>query len=524
MENRGRMPRGDMLPLGRHLRLPDVMLLLSAMTLGSSGAVDTGTSPWIRLFAEEGTTALLPCTLTARQLEAGRSGKYARVSAGWSKEEGQGKRVLSVGSGGLLLRGRWIQPRASIQRSLFPSGDFSLRLNPIQYEDAGHYTGEVQYGEVRQKCCVLLHVIRVVANPSSLLAPGASVTLICTSTDPLSPAEVCWYQGQVQRSCSRRLQPGWRELILHGVTEAHSGEWRCEHRYIDGSHAEARYTLQVQGFAAPTSDPLTIYASVGSYVELPCILKHDPSGDVRVHWTHTTPQGSSRTIVTSDETRQRQEASSSRIVLSAHQRRNYSLSISSLWESDAGLYQCGLTFHRWQLTRNIRLVLVKVTSETPGLAREGTLVRLNCVLSEVFGNEQYSWTHLTPINNGEETKAGHTERWTQRKQHTGPLLELSPVSQEDAGTWICTIFAGNTSVAEAAYELQVTGAQYAGPVFALGGKISFAVALLILILLVLIALTILALRNRRRRLSHFAALEKELDRSLTPSKPEEPSW
>lgn len=425
-----------MLPLGRHLRIPDVMLLLSAMTLGSSGAVDTVTSPWMKVFAEEGTTALLPCTLTAQQLEVGRSGKYPRISADWSKEEGQGKRVLSVGSDGLLLQGRWIRPRASIQRSLFPSGDFSLRLDPIQYEDAGHYTGEVQYGEVRQKCHVLLHVIR--------------------------------------------------------------------------------------GFAAPTSNPLTIYASVGSYVELPCILKHDPSEDVRVHWTHTPSLGSSRTIVTLDEARQRQEASSSRIILDGHHRRNYSLSISSVWESDAGLYQCEFTFHRWQLTRNIRLVLVKVTSETPGLSREGTTVRLNCVLSEVFGKEQYSWTRLTPMDNGEETKAGHTEGWTERKQHTGHLLELSPVSQGDVGTWICTIYAGNTSVAEAAYVLQVTGAQYAGPVFALGGKISFAVALLILILLVLTALTILALRNRRRRLSHFAALEKELDRSLTPSKPEEP--
>ncbi|XP_069057702.1 lymphocyte activation gene 3 protein [Pleurodeles waltl] len=491
--------------------------------MGSSGAVDTGTSPWMKVFAEDGTSAVLPCTLTAQQLEVGRAEKYARTSAVWTKAEGHGP-VLSVGADGVLLQGRWILPRASVRRALFPSGDFSLNIHSIQYKDAGHYIGEVQYGGVRKTCHVLLHVIRVTASPSSLLAPGAPVTMICTSTDPLPLAEVCWYQGQAQRSCYRRLQPGWRELRLDAVTEADGGEWRCEHRYVDGSRAQARYTLQVQGFASPTTDPLTIYASVDSYVELPCILKHDPHGEVRVHWTHTTSQGSSRTIVMSEGARQGQETSSSRIAFAAPQRRNYSLSISSVWETDAGLYYCGLTSHGWQLSRSIRLVLVKVTLETPGLAREGTVVRLNCTLSEVFGEEQYSWTHLSPTDNGEGTEDGHTERWTQRKQHTGHLLELSPVSQDDAGTWTCTIHARNTSVAEVAYVLQVTGAQYAGPIFALGGKVSYAVALLILVLFVLSALTILALRNQRRRLSHFAALENDLDGSLTPSRPEKIAW
>ncbi|XP_069506751.1 lymphocyte activation gene 3 protein [Ambystoma mexicanum] len=492
-----------------------MQILLWALALGPGSTVSTGvtlTTPWKKVFVEDGMSALFPCTINSLKLEVGRASHHVRTSASWTREEGNAKTILSVLPNGRLVQGRWIVPRASIQRSLFPQGNFSLRIHPVRYEDAGHYIGKIQYGEARQQCHLLLHVIRVTATPSDLLPPGVSAILSCASTDPAPPVEVCWYQDGKLRSCSQKYQAGWRALRLQSVSEADEGEWRCEHRYQDGSRPQAGYHLKVQGILEAGSDLLTIYATEASDVKLPCILKHSPRGDISVCWTQTTTLGITRTILLSESEEH------GRISMPVNQKLDYSLSISTVWETDAGHYTCGLTSQGRSFIKHIRLVVAKVLPETPGLTREGTVVRLNCILSEVTGAEQYNWTLSASNVKREESKAGHSERELMRRQLNGQTLELTPVSHEDAGTWVCTIYARNKMIAKATYALEITEAQHSGPPFLSGGKISLVVVLTVFILLVLTAVTVLALRNRRRRLFNFSALENAGDRSLIPSK------
>ncbi|XP_029437733.1 lymphocyte activation gene 3 protein isoform X2 [Rhinatrema bivittatum] len=329
------------------------------------------------VFAEEGTSVALPCHLP----EQGQKEDW-RMSLRWSRE---GRTMLLLEQSGMIKRGQLLLRRAMIREALFHKGDFALYIQPVQYTDAGLYTGHVQYRGLSVQCLVLLHVTKVTAVPSGGLPQTDRVSLTCASTDPEKEEEVRWYHKGHKKSLSRTIVLRGKELTIEPLSMQDAGDWRCELLYKNGK-TSASYRLQVLGFSQEDSNPSTTYAAVGSSSELPCHLSSFTdvgAGAVAVSWSRM------QSLPSPDPAIPGSNSWPSRFSPLQGKKQNFSLQISGVQEGDAGLYHCSFTFHGRTLTRKVTLVTMKVSSSRTGLIREGSWLQLTCDLSDPSGVGRY---------------------------------------------------------------------------------------------------------------------------------------
>lgn len=67
--------------------------------------------------------------------------------------------MLEVEDSGLRKTALLMRPRVSLQDSALRNGNFSLRISPVQSEDAGLYEARVVHNTKVQSCHVELGVI-----------------------------------------------------------------------------------------------------------------------------------------------------------------------------------------------------------------------------------------------------------------------------------------------------------------------------------------------------------------------------
>nr|XP_033781272.1 lymphocyte activation gene 3 protein [Geotrypetes seraphini] len=467
------------------------------------------------VFAQEGTSVVLPCNRTVEKLAG-----HWRIAVRWSRER---RTMLMVEQNGVMKRGQLMVHRATIQEALFQKGVFSLHIQSVRSLDAGLYAASIQYGELFRQCQVLLHVTEVTAVPSGILPETGKVSLTCASTNPQSAKEVHWYHNEGMISMNKTYILHEKELTITQLTLQHSGDWRCELLYENGRIESASYHLQVLGFAQGDLNPSFIYAAVGSSTELPCYLSGitERSGaELSVSWSRIQSDGHKKTLPISDLAILGSKSWSSQGSLLKTLNQNFVLRISEVGEGDEGLYHCSFSYHGLILTRKLTLVSMRVSSSESGLIQEGSRLQLACDLSDPSGVERYEWSKQEQLvmNDSEAEKGTSEMKVKPHKLSNDRTLELAAVSLQDAGIWVCSVSAQDRIVGQVKYHLDVTGARN-GPLSPFSsGEISFAVIFFFIVILLLVAIFILAWRNRRRRLSHYPALENVERRSPAPKK------
>ncbi|KAM8924724.1 lymphocyte activation gene 3 protein [Pelodytes ibericus] len=379
--------------------------------------------------------------------------------------------IISVNPSGGVNTIKRLIGKASVKTPLFGFGDFSLHLDLVGEQDIGMYKAQAVYGEMKHICKVMLRTIQVTQSPPGLVPESSSVILQCSTSAPKLPVDnVFWFHRGVRVYSSTKYILQGQTLQLKGLTQDDRGDWSCE---VNG--VQAILTLQVLGFSGPAS----VYTAVGSRVELPCALTDIPKeGSVSVYWHNATNTGSKNA-------------------------KGQVLILHHVSPEDAGKYRCDITFNGHLLTRWIDLKVIQVEPSGPGFVMEGSRLHLECNVRELEGGEQYEWTG-PPMQRGK------------REVMRGAVVDLSSVQSEDSGMWNCSVYGRKGYLGTVPYMLHVHAAQM-GSLALLSSWQSYVVFLISLLLVLgLAAIATLSFQNRRRRLSHLAAL-KSLDAPCTPT-------
>uniref|UniRef100_A0A452IPU7 Lymphocyte activation gene 3 protein n=1 Tax=Gopherus agassizii TaxID=38772 RepID=A0A452IPU7_9SAUR len=332
--------------------------------------------------------------------------------------------VLEVEYSGLLKRARSMMPRASVRETGFRQGNFSLWIEPLLSEDAGHYEALVRYGKETRRCQLELGMVTVTVNPPGLLVEAEPLLLNCNSSHPAKLVDMRWFHNGSLVPISSRFRSRHGALSISRPTVSDSGPWRCELTYSDDERVSASFNLQILG----NSVSPVVYAAVGSAANLPCLLNRDPSASsilgVSAHWSHFA--GGDLKIW--DISRNGSNGS-------------FTLHLSEVGPQDAGQYCCAVSIHGMTITRDVTLAVMTVTPSIKGPVAEGSHLLLICSLTHPRGHEHFQWRQLSSV----------------QRYYPGSTLELIHVSQEDIGTWECSVHGSEGRLGAVEYELYITG-------------------------------------------------------------------
>ncbi|XP_067402446.1 lymphocyte activation gene 3 protein [Emydura macquarii macquarii] len=470
--------------------------LALALLATNASSIPPGAAGQQRVWAKVGDLAVLPCHLSPQEMQSSRKQLYEKTAVRWERRKESSHKethtVLEMEYSGLLKRARSMMPRASVRESGFRRGDFSLWIEPLLSADAGHYEALVRYGEETWRCQLELGVVTVTLNPPGLPVETEPFWLNCNSSHPATLVGTRWFHNDSLVPIAGRFRSHHGALSISRPTVSDSGPWRCELTYSDDEKVSATANLQILGFAGPASP--FVYAVAGSAATLPCILNRDPSASgilgVSAHWSRLAGGDLEKRGVSRNGSAGR-----------------FTLHLPEVGPSDAGQYRCAVSVHGTTITRDVTLAVMTVTPSINGPVAEGSRLLLICSLSHPRGHERFQWRQLSSGHgNGSSSEA--TGRSPGVPSHNqGSTLELSRVSQEDTGTWECSVHGSEGRLGAVEYELYITGAQLSGPRPILDGKISFGL-ILVLLLLLLASILALVLRNRRIFSPAFPALER----------------
>uniref|UniRef100_A0A8C0GY68 Lymphocyte activation gene 3 protein n=1 Tax=Chelonoidis abingdonii TaxID=106734 RepID=A0A8C0GY68_CHEAB len=300
-----------------------------------------------RVWAKVGDLVVLPCHLSPQELQRSRKQLYEKTAVRWEQHgESSHKElhmVLEVEYSGLLKRARSMVPRASVRETGFRQGDFSLWIEPLLSEDAGHYEALVRYGKETRRCQLELGVVTVTVNPPGLLVETEPLLLNCNSSHPAKLVDMRWFHNGSLDPISSRFRSRHGALSISRPTVSDSGPWRCELTYSDDERVSASFNLQILGFAGPVSP--VVYAAVGSVANLPCLLNRDPSASsilgVSARWSHLA--GGDLKIW--DISRNGSNGS-------------FTLHLPEVGPQDAGQYSCAVSIHGTTITRDVTLAVM----------------------------------------------------------------------------------------------------------------------------------------------------------------------
>ncbi|XP_073932281.1 lymphocyte activation gene 3 protein isoform X1 [Castor canadensis] len=267
--------------------------------------------------------------------------------------------VLSVAPGGLRSGRLPLQPRVQLEDRGLQRGDFSLWLRPALSADAGEYLAAVRLRNRAFSCRLRLRVgqASMTANPSGSLGTSDWVILTCSFSRPDRPVSVHWFRGQgkvpVQESPHHYLAENF--LFLPRASPLDSGTWGCILTYRDGFNVSIMYNLTVLGLEPPT--PLTVYAGVGSRVELPCYLPPGVETQSYLIAKWVPPGGGPDLLVAGDHG-------------------NFTLQLDAVSLAQAGTYTCRIQLQEQQLSAIVTLAVItgaQHSGRTPGALKGGHL-------------------------------------------------------------------------------------------------------------------------------------------------------
>uniref|UniRef100_A0A674IA38 Lymphocyte activation gene 3 protein n=1 Tax=Terrapene triunguis TaxID=2587831 RepID=A0A674IA38_9SAUR len=386
-----------------------------------------------RVWAKVGDLVVLPCHLSPQDIN---SFPPAHIPSSHKEPH----MVLEVEYSGLLKRARSMMPRASVRETGFRQGDFSLWIEPLLSDDAGHYEALVRYGKETRRCQLELGMVTVTVNPPGLLVETEPLLLNCNSSHPAKLVGMRWFHNGSLVPISSRFRSRHGALSISRPTVSDSGPWRCELTYSDDERVSATFNLQILG----NSTSPVVYAAVGSAANLPCLLNRDPSASsilgVSVHWSRLA-RGDLEIWGIS-----RNGSNGS-----------FTLHLPEVGPRDAGQYCCAVSIHGTTITRDVTLAVMTVTPSIKGPVAEGSRLLLICSLTHPRGHEHFQWRQLSSgLSNGSSFEATPRSPAVQR-YYLGSTLELTHVSQEDIGTWECSVHGSEGRLGAVEYELYIIG-------------------------------------------------------------------
>ncbi|XP_061423721.1 uncharacterized protein LOC133352028 [Lethenteron reissneri] len=298
-----------------------------------------------------------------------------------------------------------------------------------------------------------LVTMKVSANPSRSVTEGATVTLTCLISNSAYGSGLVWYHGGIDDGIE--MNPGNPVLTLHKVKRCQEGAWTCGVK-TQTDKASASHDLKVSSrnvWDVKAPSPRNYFVSVGQTVILPCVESDPefkwqdyPSSDLDLIWRWERQGSGSTTIVQYlKKTGQRNGdvrknttiplVSSIRALKPAFDEDNFSIEISNVYYSDAGLYICHFAgyFRTSRLTRE--LITMQVSADPSRSVTEGETVTLTCFISNSGYGTGLVWYHgATYISRGNE-------------------LTLNKVKRSQQGQWKCVLHDQHNSPF-ASYKLQ----------------------------------------------------------------------
>uniref|UniRef100_A0A8C3SYG4 Lymphocyte activation gene 3 protein n=1 Tax=Chelydra serpentina TaxID=8475 RepID=A0A8C3SYG4_CHESE len=416
----------------------------SVLCLVAASSISPGAAKEQRVWAKVGDLVVLPCQLSPQELQSSWKQLYEETVVRWDSHK-EPHMVLEVEYSGLLKRARSMMPRASVRKTGFRQGDFSLLIEPLLRGDAGHYEALVRYGKETRRCRLELGMVtgtRMTVNPPGLLVETEPLLLHCNSSHPAKLVGTRWFHNGSLVPVSGRFRSRHWALSISRPTVRDSGPWSCELTYSDDEKVSATFNLPILGFAGPASP--VVYAAVGSATNLPCLLNRDPSASgilgVSAHWSRLA--GGDLEI---------------RGISKNGSKGSFTLHLPVVWPGDAGQYCCAVSIHGTTITRDVTLAVMTVTPSIEGPVAEGSRLLLICSLTHPRGHEHFQWRQLSSgLSNGSSFEAMPRSPAVQR-YYLGSTMELTRVSQKDIGTWECSVHGSEGRLGAVEYELYITG-------------------------------------------------------------------
>ncbi|XP_075927960.1 basement membrane-specific heparan sulfate proteoglycan core protein-like isoform X3 [Petromyzon marinus] len=245
---------------------------------------------------------------------------------------------------------------------------FPLTLSQVTFSSGGVYTCEFT-GYYRTGTLTMeLVTMKVSSNTSDTVAEGESISLTCQLSNDSYAHMVRWIHNGIEISHQS-------SLVLVKVKAAQSGLWKCSLKRESGEISEVAYNLNVRKIGAEQNAPRNYAAKIGEGTTLPC-TESDPgfvwrssSNESRSVTWYWRPRGDStvRTILEAHPAGPHAAFSSHlnshvNISSSAFDNDDFSLTISVVNESSAGVYTCQLTGYY----RSGSLMSEMFTTQVPG--------------------------------------------------------------------------------------------------------------------------------------------------------------
>uniref|UniRef100_A0A8C3T3R9 Lymphocyte activation gene 3 protein n=1 Tax=Chelydra serpentina TaxID=8475 RepID=A0A8C3T3R9_CHESE len=383
----------------------------SVLCLVAASSISPGAAKEQRVWAKVGDLVVLPCQLSPQELQSS-----------WKQ--------LREGGGG--ARARSMMPRASVRKTGFRQGDFSLLIEPLLRGDAGHYEALVRYGKETRRCRLELGMVTVTVNPPGLLVETEPLLLHCNSSHPAKLVGTRWFHNGSLVPVSGRFRSRHWALSISRPTVRDSGPWSCELTYSDDEKVSATFNLPILGFAGPASP--VVYAAVGSATNLPCLLNRDPSASgilgVSAHWSRLA--GGDLEI---------------RGISKNGSKGSFTLHLPVVWPGDAGQYCCAVSIHGTTITRDVTLAVMTGEQGKPRGCQGDSSPPVAFI-----GLEKNLLAHQC----GDSFEAMPRSPAVQR-YYLGSTMELTRVSQKDIGTWECSVHGSEGRLGAVEYELYITG-------------------------------------------------------------------
>ncbi|XP_053227813.1 lymphocyte activation gene 3 protein [Podarcis raffonei] len=346
--------------------------------------------------------------------------------------------VLMVEPSGVKKMARSTMHRATVSDPGFIRGNFSLRIEPLQKEDAGTYVAVVKFAKEVLRCQVELGVVSVTPDSPGPLIESEPIQLTCNSTHPETAQEIRWFHAGLLIASSGRFGSLNQTLVISRSFRSDSGPWVCQLTFADGEKIYATYNLKVIGFAEPAIS--VVYAAAGSDAHLPCLLNDNPTdygiSRVAARWSYAARR-EPKAITT----------------FSNGSNRNFTLHLPAVGLDDAGQYTCEIAIQGTNITKNITLAVMTVTPSTEGIIMEGSHLQLTCNLSYHTGKELFTWKYLglNPTNMSWPEAASTSFGLLSQ----GSTLEFPQVLPNNTGTWECSVHGPDGMSGSVQYHLEI---------------------------------------------------------------------